>query len=351
MRVIERSEFRDQEGVISLENRFRGTLRHGLAWYGGMEVQVAVTERLSSVLGNDHNLIRNLAIPGTDLVVPLILLGPQGVRVVLPTPLRGVYRAKGDEWLTFDGGARRFKRVRPNQQVIALNLADAVLKYLRSQGFGLPEVEAVLIFTNPRTHVDTARPRVRIVMADGVEHLAANLQQLHPIMDQEDIDALVNALLHPKSPQGEGAEEPAGDGEPGLAVQPASFPVMPSSRTPGEVREIFTGPPGQEAEALLSETDEALADAPFQASDILPTIEHGVRQAIPRVKEGVQQLEQGVYTLDGKVQQLAKRSTRLTRRLPRFSASQWILLGVMVFFELVILAAMVLFVLSDLLYS
>jgi len=188
-------------------------------------------------------------------------------------------------------------------------------------------------------------------MADGVEHLAANLQQLHPIMDQEDIDALVGALLHPKSPQAEGAGEAGAEGAAGPAVEPVSFPVMPSTRAPGEVREIFTGLPGQEAEVLLSETDEALADAPFQASDILPTIEHGVRQAVPRVKEGVQQLEQGVYTLDGKVQQLAKRSTRLTRRLPRFSANQWILLGVMVFFELVILAAMVLFVLSDLLYS
>lgn len=351
MRVIERSEFRDQEGVISLENRLRGTLRYGLRWYGEMETQMVVTERLSTVLENDHDLIRNLVIPGTDLRVPLILLGPQGVRAILPTPLRGVYRAKGDEWLTFDGGARRFKRVRPNQQVIALNMADAVLKYLRSQGFGLPEVEAVLIFTNPRTHVDTARPRARIVMADGIEHLAANLRQLHPIMDQEDIDALVGALLHPKSSTGEVSEGPGVEGMAGQAVEAVSFPVMPSSRTSGEVRDIFTAPQGQGAEASLSEADEAIAEAPFQASDILPTIEHGVRQAVPRVKEGVQQLEQGVYTLDGKVQQLARRSTRLTRRLPQFSTNQWILLGVMVFFELVILAAMVLLVLSDLLYG
>ncbi len=191
MIVIERSTFRDESGAISLENRLRGTLRFGMRWHGEMEAQLAVTQRLLKSLGDEHVLVRNQLISGTDVIIPLILLSPQGVRVLVPTPIRGIYRAKLDEWLTFDGGARRFKRVRPNLQGIALMMANQLLRFLKGQGYPLPEIESVLIFTNPRTHVDTARPSVRIVLADAIDHFASNLQKFPAIMDGEDIGAVL----------------------------------------------------------------------------------------------------------------------------------------------------------------
>jgi hypothetical protein len=198
MIVIERSTFRDESGAISLENRLRGTLRFGLRWHGEMEAQLAVTQRLLKSLGDEHVLVRNQPIPGTDVIIPLILLSPQGVRVLVPTPIRGIYRAKLDEWLTFDGGARRFKRVRPNLQGIALMMANQLLRFLKGQGYPLPEIESVLIFTNPRTHVDTARPSVRIVLADAIDHFASNLQKFPAIMDGEDIGAVLESLTSPR---------------------------------------------------------------------------------------------------------------------------------------------------------
>lgn len=220
MIVIERSIFRDESGAIGLENRLRGALRFGLRWHGEMEAQLAVTQRLLKSLGDEHVLVRNQLIPGTEVTIPLILLSPQGVRVIVPTPIRGIYRAKLDEWLTFDGGARRFKRVRPNLQGIALTMANQLLRFLKSQGYPLPEIESVLVFTNPRTHVDTARPSVRIVLADAIDHFASNLQKFPAIMDGEDIGAVLESLASPR-PAGPVAEPEtdAGSGRAEAAAQ------------------------------------------------------------------------------------------------------------------------------------
>lgn len=349
MRVIERSEFLQEDGQVTLENRIRATLRHGFGWFGSMEAQRMVSDRLASVLGPDYVLVRNLTLPGSGVTLPMILIGPQGVRAIVTTPLRGTFRAKGEEWLTFDSGARRFKRVRPNQQAIVIGHAELLLKYLRSQGYDLPEVEPVLIFTNPRTHVDTARPRVRIVMVDGIEHFAANLMQLHPIMDQEDVQTLADCLLHPK------AAEPEPTGEPFVpaAVAPPPEPVHPSPR-PGRAPEPEAlvdslRPLASLPEATAGpEAEEVILEAPFQPADLLPTLKKGIKESVPRLQQQVQRLDQGVERLD---ESLSQRGYRLARRLPRFRRSQWLLLGVMVFFELVILAVMTVLVLRDVLYG
>ncbi len=215
MKVIDRSEFRDEEGAISLENRIRGTFRHGMKWHGWMQAQEFTTQRLEKSLDREHTLLRNVIIPGTTVIVQMILLSPQGVRVLEPSPIKGVFRAKGEEWLKFDSRGRRFKRSQPNLQTRTLSNAQVVQRYLQEQGYPLPEVEAVLIFTKPRTHVDSARPRVRIVQADAIDYFAANIQEFQPIMDQEDINALTEALINPKLPEPEPTPEP--EAEPELA--------------------------------------------------------------------------------------------------------------------------------------
>jgi len=215
MRVIERSEFCDEEGNISLEDRLEGTLQFGFSWYGEMQAQQDVTNRIQNALGVEHTLIRNAVIPGTTLTIPMILLSPQGVRVLIPSPARGIFRAKSEEWLRFDSRRRRFKRAKPNLQMQAIMMSQSLHKYFQDQGYPLPEIEAVLMFTNPRTHVDTARPRIRILLADAIDHFASNLQQYQPIMDQEDILALIDALDHPRVEETELVPEPAQEEDPG----------------------------------------------------------------------------------------------------------------------------------------
>lgn len=201
MRVIEKSEFIDDAGNISLENRIRGTVAHGMGWYSHAQAQRFLSQRLSKNLGSDYVLIRNALLPGTALRIPLILVGPTAVRVILASPVRGVFRARGDEWLEFSSQMQRSKRAYPDLLARVQSWAEALLHYLRSQGFGLPQVEPILIFTNPRTHVDSNKPTVRVVLADAIEHFASNLKQLTPIMDDQDIDEVVASITEPSLPE------------------------------------------------------------------------------------------------------------------------------------------------------
>jgi hypothetical protein len=213
MEVIELSEFRDEEGVISLENRIRGTVKHGLSWYGEMEAQERITHRLSQTLGDEHLLLRNVPLVGTEVIAPMLLFSPQGVRMLQPSTIRGTYRAKDNDWQSFDSRGRKFKSTRPNIQFRALALAQGLLRYFESQGFPLPELEAVLIFTNTQTHVDTANPEARIVLADAIDHFASNMLELQDIMDNEDIHMLVDSLLNPKLPEPEPEADEQEEGE------------------------------------------------------------------------------------------------------------------------------------------
>ena len=273
MIVIERSTFRDESGAISLENRLRGAFQFGLRWHGEMEAQKTVTQRLLKSLGDEHVLVRNQIVPGTDVIVPLILLSPQGVRVLLPTPIRGIYRAKLDEWLTFDGGARRFRRVRPNLQGLALNMSTQLLRFLKGQGYPLPEIESVLIFTNPRTHVDTARPSVRIVLADAIDHFASNLQKFPAIMDGEDIGAVLDSLSTPKPASAVAEEEPAA---------PAGSAESLAQRQSGARAELAAAHAAQGAPppSELLEQEEAWAAGPSGAAQ---PIRPGAMRAAHRI--------------------------------------------------------------------
>jgi len=209
MKRIECSPFRNEQGQISLEQRVRGTFQHGLSWFGEMQAIDTTARKLEKVLGKEHTSLTSVTLPGTDVTIPLLVLSPQGVRAFLPTPVQGVFRAKGDEWLKFGGGtSRRFTEAKPNLQWKVLEMAQSVLDYLRQKGYALPEVEAILVFTNPRTHVETSNTPARIVLADAIDRFAANMLQFQPIMDQGDIHDLVQAITNPIDAQAEAEPEP-----------------------------------------------------------------------------------------------------------------------------------------------
>ncbi|OGT28135.1 MAG: hypothetical protein A2Z17_02600 [Gammaproteobacteria bacterium RBG_16_66_13] len=222
MKIIDNSEFRDENGAISFQNRVRGTLRYGLPWYGVMQAQAVISERLAKSLTKEYTLLRNVLIPSSGLIASMILVGPQGVRALMATPVRGVFRAKGEEWLGQTSGG--FRNTVPNLQQMAVGMAEVVRQYLRDKGLDLPELEAVLIFTSAHAHVDTAHPRARIVMADAIEHFAANLRQTPPIMDAEDVQIVVDMLLRAKAPEPEPQPQPAPSAPPPPARRPAPPP-------------------------------------------------------------------------------------------------------------------------------
>lgn len=206
MQVIELSEYRDEEALISLENRVRGTVKFGFGWYGDMQAQERVTSKLKGILDDDHMLLLNAPLVGTDVLAPMILFSPQGVRLLYPSTVRGTFRAQDNQWMTYNRRTQQFTPKNPNLQFRALAFASGLLRYFESQGFPLPELEAVLLFTDPQTHVDTAGPEARIVLADAFDHFAASILEGQTIMDREDIHMLVDSLMNPKLPEPE--EEP-----------------------------------------------------------------------------------------------------------------------------------------------
>lgn len=208
MQIIELSEYRDEEGLISLENRVRGTIKFGFSWFREMRAQERITSKLQSVLDDEHMLLLNAPLVGTDVLAPMILFSPQGVRLLYPSTIRGNLRAQDDQWLTYNSRTRSFKPKKPNLQFRALAFARGLLRYFESQGYALAELQAVLLFTNPQTHVDTAGPQARIVLADAFEHFAANILEGQTILDQDDVHMLVDSLLNPKLPEPEPEPEP-----------------------------------------------------------------------------------------------------------------------------------------------
>jgi hypothetical protein len=246
------SEYIDDQGEISLENRIRATFEYGFNWYGEMQALQWTINRLDKDLDRAYYALTNLQLPDTTFIVPMILLGPQGVRLVIPTPVKGVFRAKGEEWLKVgSGSSRKFTPAKPNLQVRAIDMADALLNYLREQGFGLPEVEPVLIFTEPRTHVDSLQSKVRVVHADAVDHFAANLQEYQPIMDFDDVLDIAQVLTEPPKPEIEA--------EPESAPKPKPRPDAPVDlpEISGEERGLLYG---DEAPALTPRKQRSLRD-------------------------------------------------------------------------------------------
>lgn len=240
MRIVDRSPFRDENGEISLENKVRGVLQNGFKWLGQNSAMDNATRLLERGLDKDHILLREATIPGTTITIPMVLISPQGVRVIVPSSLDGNYRARGTEWQVFDGRARRFRNLRPNIIEEGLLYSQSLLRHLQRAGYGIPEVETVLLFTVPRTHVDAIRPEVRVVLTDAVDHFVNNLLKNDPIMDQEDMIAVREAILETKKLAAQQAQA-EGEIEEEHELAPAAWPTHEPQ--PEDDQPAFEQPP------------------------------------------------------------------------------------------------------------
>ncbi len=314
MKVIERSDLREEDGTISLVNRLKGSLNYGMDWYDNMQAQVEICSRISKTLNHEHTMIRNAFIHGTKLTIPMILLSPQGVRVIVSNNIRGSYRAKKDEWQKFDSRRRRFKTTRPNPMNDVRLMTDVLLRSIQDRGYELTNIEPVLIFTQVNAHIDQVNPSVRIVSVDAIDHFAASLLKIEPIMDQDDIRAIADSIIHPK----------------GKKTEADSIPEAHDGLAPGLIGDI---PPfvtdemiprtGEEPQPLASEEL-----PPFTFPDTDPM---DYPMFDPHAPEAPS-LGAPFYARWG------------------FSRNQFILLAAMAFFELLIITVLAVIVIADIAY-
>lgn len=333
MNVIERSKYRDEEGNIGFMERLNATLDFGFRWYGHMQAQEVVSDRLARVLGNEHTILRNVAIPGVDEINPhMILVGPQGVRLVMAFPARGVFRAKDDDWLRFDSRSRRFKRAKPNLQTMSLNLLKRVKHLLEIQGHENLVFEAVLIFTHPRTLIDSARPQTRVVSADAIEYFAANLNQQESMLRSENIRNIVDAILHPQIPDPEQAFANLPDPE-----QAQAFEFPPVEQT----QDSFIAPdfkpdlnPMDRPEPGFTEQPKAEFEMPINPD----SYEDFDRESFLQYADD-EILEQEYPMVEEEVSYEPPPQKRSILNNPKLSGTQWIFLAALASIEIVILIA------------
>ena len=153
MKIIENSKLNHKENVSSPMNDVISSIKSGLNITEIVQAKDAVIASLERMLDNRYVVLRDVILPGLKVPVPLVLVGPSGVHVLNPSSIRGVYRAQGENWERMDQRRRDFKPAQPNLIMRAELLARAVKKFLTERGYELPEVEAVLIFTDPGVHI------------------------------------------------------------------------------------------------------------------------------------------------------------------------------------------------------
>ena len=226
MKIIDANEIKQTEpGAMT---RLASSLGLGKSRSREQQSQDVVVSALGRMLGGQYTLLRDVKLEGLEIPIPLILVGPQGVRVLAASGLRGVYRVKAESWERMDEDRHSYEPARPNLVTRTLLMAQAVQAFLAAQGHPLDEVEPVLVFTNPGVHVETARPLVRVLQMDALERYISGVLQsrtfLSPGQEQVVVE-LLSSTLRPVFPGeqetgfafAELEDTPAGKGSPALS--------------------------------------------------------------------------------------------------------------------------------------
>jgi len=247
MKIIDKTPSQNQKGEMSLLDRIQGTLQHGFSWYPELQAQGIVIDQLNRVLEKGAVLIRNLTLPGSEIVEPIILVAQGGIYVIYVTHLRGFYEAKGDQW-NIMGSKGRAQPASVNLMSRVARLAKALERYIQIHGIQLPTpVEAVLVAADPGMHIDSMRPAVRVVQSDAIKQFAGSILQARPVFSAEYIYDLADRIVAPP--------------ESGSAPQPAPAPVAPQAAPPVSTAEN----PASRAHAIFNASDQM---QPFNPSDL-----------------------------------------------------------------------------------
>ncbi len=186
---------------------------------GAQDIFIAHLNRL---LSNKFVLLRNSSAEGLEIPIPLILVGPPGVYVVYASGIKGVFQAKNEAFGVIHGS--QVEPAKPNLITRTLLMTKAVQTYLEKKGHPITEIQGLLFFSNPGTHVDSVRPAVRVVLVDGLDRLASSIAQGTPCLSRENVDAILAAF---KAPAPDEIEYRFDEEAPAAPARPVEKPVEP----------------------------------------------------------------------------------------------------------------------------
>jgi len=195
MKVIDNSASDEKSNASGPLSGVMSTFKFGRVWSQDMQAQEGIIAALERQLDNYYTIFRNVSLEGLDIPIPLVLVGPSGVRVLYPSASRGVYRAKDDAWEKMEDDQKGYKPVLPNLLTRTQLMGRAVAAYLSAKGYPQIEVEPVLVFSDPGIHVDTVRPIVRVVMVDALERFVAGLIQSRTYLNKDETEKIVALFI------------------------------------------------------------------------------------------------------------------------------------------------------------
>ncbi len=193
-------------GDLSFKDRLAGMIQEGFSWPAEMESQEDVIRYLSRSLDRSYTLLRNITLPDLEITIPMILVGPSGITVIYNTPVHGVFRAQGDNWEVLDRRAGGYKPSKPNLVRRTSLMARAVETFVRNKIDTSISVDGVLVCTNVRTHVESRRPDVRVILIDAIERFAARLLEEPATIPTEKRHKIIRAFASYMESTGEEAE-------------------------------------------------------------------------------------------------------------------------------------------------
>jgi hypothetical protein len=223
MKIIDRTPYRNESGVIDIMGRIRGSLQYGLTWFASLQAQEAVIAILDKVLKEGFVLVRNATLPNTEISLPLVILAPQGVFLVNVIHEHGVFRARDEEWGTVSG--EKFVPAAVNQIQRTIKLGRVLQLYLDRNGFkDQLVVETLIMSADPGTHIDSTRPAIRIIMSDALERFAISLGQGRPVLNADTVFKITKMILDGPTPKAEAATPASGSKPVPPAVQGDATP-------------------------------------------------------------------------------------------------------------------------------
>ena len=205
MKIYDKTPLQNAKGEIDFFARLRGTLKYGFSWYPDLEAQKLVIAKLDRLLERGYVLIRNFTLPNSEIVIPVILIGPGGVQVLYVTDVKGFFEAKGLEWNTVSSG--RSQPASINLISRAMRLTRAFQVFLQRNRLELPTpVEPVLITANPGAHLEAVKPSVRVVKSDAINAFAETVLRSSPVLRIDFIHDLADHIVNPR-PAGERTQQ------------------------------------------------------------------------------------------------------------------------------------------------
>lgn len=257
MKIIDQTPLLDANGQLSLLNRLQGMWKYGFTWPASLEAQQIVIAQMNKVIEKGYTLFRNQELGASEIVLPLILIGPSGIYVLEATLLKGFYQARGNDWGTVTNGV--FQPAQVNLIQRTARMAKIMEVYFQRQGTKLAApVEPVLLAANPGMHIESLRPNIRVVMSDAIDRFAASLLTASPLYNVTQVSDFVERIQNPRSKQSSTQSAAPQEEEDAFARDETPFPEVESSR----MQTILNAP---QSDALIEQARASGVDFALEA--------------------------------------------------------------------------------------